>query len=145
MKKAFFLLFIIFIYSCQTNKTNTTSILPYKTADHYFVKNDQINEFVEKVITSQVEFNQFFGEAAFMGKSGKPTPIDFSKENVIALIHPKTDKAVEISPVKLETIQTGETIYHYQVKVGEKRSFDVIPKLIIVVHKNVEKITFKKE
>ncbi|MGK6341164.1 hypothetical protein ACMGDK_02930 [Chryseobacterium sp. DT-3] len=146
MKKAFFLLFIIFIHSCQTNKNNSTSVMPYKTAQHYFIKNNlQINEFVEKVITNQVEFNELFGEAAFMGKGGKPTPIDFSKENVIVLIHPKTDRAVEIIPVKLEKTQTGEAICHYQVKNGEKKSFATIPKLMIIVDKNVEKVTFKKE
>ncbi|MGC5745785.1 hypothetical protein [Chryseobacterium sp. NFX27] len=67
MKNAFFLLFIIFIYSVQTNKINTTSILPYKTADYY------------------------------------------------------------------------------QINGWEKRSFDIVPKPIIIVHKNVEKVTFKKE
>lgn len=146
MKKAIFLLFIIFIHSCQTNKNNSTSVLPYKAVHNYFVKNNcEIPDFVEKVITTKDEFNKFFDEAAFMGNSGNPTPIDFSKENVIVLLHPETDREVEIIPIKLEKTQMGEVIYHYQMKTGEKRSFTVIPKLIIIVNKNIEKVTFKTE
>lgn len=146
MKKIFFLLIAIFVCSCQTNKSNSTSILSYKTAHNYFVRNDyKIQEIVEKVITTKDEFNKFFENATFMGESGKPTPIDFSKENVIAILYQKTDDAVEIIPVKLEKSQTGECIYRYQVKIGDKRSFYVVPKLVIIVNKNIGKVTFKKE
>jgi len=123
MRKIFLLFLIIFIYSCRTNKNDAASAVPYKTVHNYFVKNTcEIPDVVEKVITTKDEFDKIFDAAAFMGKNGKPTPIDFSKENAIILLHPKTNKEVEIIPLKLEKKTGDEFIYRYHVKTGGERS-----------------------
>lgn len=79
----------LLISSCTVN--NTQKNISYKSARKYFAKNTYDNkDFTEKIMSSQEEFERLFRAAATMGTDGKPTPIDFSKENVLALIYPKT-------------------------------------------------------
>ncbi|WP_330746672.1 hypothetical protein [Chryseobacterium sp. CP-77] len=130
-------------FSCAVNVSQKD--IPYTSAKKYFVKNttDQ-KELTEKIITSQEEFDLIFGAATTMGMSGKPTPINFSKENVLALIYPKTNLEVEIIPVSLQ--QKGQNIvYSYKVIKGGQRSFMTIPNTIVIIQKpDSKKIIFQK-
>lgn len=84
-----------------------TKKIPYQLAQYYFVKNtvsDQQLTFPK--ITSQSVFNQLFGAATLMGKKGKPTSIDFSKQFVIAYIDQTSNQAVELSVASL-TLREG--------------------------------------
>ena len=40
--------------------------------------------------------------ATVMGANGKPTPIDFNKQFVIAVINNETDISTSFTPIKLE-------------------------------------------
>lgn len=130
-------------FSCTVNVAQKD--IPYQSAKKYFVKNTSgQKDFIEKIITSQDEFDQIFGAATTMGQSGKPTPINFSKENVLALIYPKTNLEVQIIPISLQ--EKGQNIvYSYKVTEGGQRSFMTIPNTIIIIQKpDSKKIIFQK-
>ncbi|MFS4473196.1 hypothetical protein [Chryseobacterium sp. T20] len=133
----------LLISSCTVN--NAQKDIPYQPARKYFVKNTYDNkDFTEKIISSQDEFERFFGAATTMGIDGKPTPIDFSKENVLALIYPKTNLEVKIIPVSLQENERN-TVYSYKVVEGAPRGFMTIPNTIIIIQKpNSKKIIFHK-
>ena len=85
-------------------------------------------------ITSEEEFNRLFGMATMMGKDGKPTEIDFSKQFVLAIVLSVTDYATEINPVKVE--ETGDTLFYtYEIIHGEKRTYSIQPISIIILDK----------
>lgn len=91
-------------------------------------------------ITTQSEFDSQFGMATTMGEDGKPTPIDFEKQFVLAKVLPVTDVATEISPVSLKK-QDGQLQLTYAVKMGEKMSYSMQPIMILIVdnkYKNLE-------
>jgi len=67
-----------------------------------------------------------------MGAEGKPTTVDFSKQYVIAIIKPVTNKAVDLSVQSLT--KTGDDIIlRYAQAEGEKQSFTTRPFLLLVV------------
>ncbi|MEJ5048413.1 hypothetical protein WH221_01170 [Chryseobacterium culicis] len=151
MKKLLIILISSYIIcSCNTQiETNTftthSSLIFYKIADNYFVKNNyDIRGFTEKVISTENEFNQIFDMASFMGKNRKPTPIDFSREKVVVLLHPATNRSVELIPLKLEENEKMQAVYYYKLRTGEQSSFETKPKLIIIVSNDINKILFKK-
>lgn len=74
---------------------NGTEFIPYTVANRYFVKNTVENKtMVLSDITSEEQFENYFGMATVMGEDGQPTPIDFSKQFVIAFINESSEDAV---------------------------------------------------
>ena len=70
--------------------------------------------------------------AAFMGKGGNPTVINFKKEFVIPIVLPETDKDTDILDISLEGNER-ELKLIYRVKEGEQQGFFIQPiKLLIV-------------
>lgn len=112
-----------------------TSGIAYTVANRYFLKNS-IKEIPSPKITTQEAFDSLFGMATVMGPDGQPTAIDFSKQYVIAVSKPETDIATELSPVSLEKNAEGDVVFTYQVTTGEKRSYSILPCLIVIVDKN---------
>ena len=70
--------------------------VPYTLARNYFKRNDNMEDVLPLKITSEEELLRFFGYAAFMGRNGEPTKIDFDKSFVIPIILPETDRETEI-------------------------------------------------
>ena len=70
--------------------------LPYKEAEHYFLRNDVNGRNVPTKMTTQTEFDRYFGMAAVMG--GQPTAIDFDRQFVIAIVLPETNHSTTIRP-----------------------------------------------
>ncbi len=106
--------------------------IPYTVADNYFVKNT-----VKKVpakITSQAQFDKYFGMAAVMGEGGLPTYIDFSKQFVIAVDAPETNVDTELIPASLKT-DGKKLLFTYKTKKGEQRSYTTHPFALIIVSK----------
>lgn len=100
------------IAACNTNsvqkgaETETKEVagqkeVPYEVAKNYFVKNTVGDGILTLKITTQEEFDKYFGSAATMGENGKPTGIDFSKQYVIAVIGESTNKSVVAEPLSL--------------------------------------------
>ena len=47
-------------------------------------------------LTTQEDFNRYFGEAAYMGKDGEPTKIDFNEDFVIAKVFQKATNRLRL-------------------------------------------------
>ena len=97
---------ILTVVSCGVRED-----VPFTQLDHYFFKNGQEIP-ADPKIDSEEEFSALFGMAAVMGKDGMPTPVDFSKEFVIAVVKPVTDQFTELSPVSLQ-MSDGELVFTY--------------------------------
>lgn len=130
-------LLIIFI-SCESrNQLRKDNNVPYKVAENYFIKNSAKEVYNPKII-SQQDFDKIFGMATGMGENGKPTTIDFSKEYVIAVIKPETNKTIELTPVSVQKNEQGKVIFTYKTKTGAVQSYTTKPVLIIIVDKTYD-------
>ena len=143
MNKILFAFTMLLAFTACTGNL-TESATNYKDADkvtfevakNYFFKNDQQIPASPK-ITTEEEFNKFFGMATVMGEDGKPTSIDFTKQFVLAIVLPVTDTATEINPVKVE-VKSDSLFYTYEVKTGDKQTFSIQPVSIIILDKQYE-------
>jgi hypothetical protein len=133
--------------ACKSTKTGMGSndSLPFSVAKNYFFNNDQSIPSNPK-IDSQALFDKYFGAAAFMGKDGEPTRIDFKKQFVIAVVMPVTSYETELSPVRLSS-DNDEMTFRYKVVKGKKQSYETQPLMLIVVDKRYEKgkVTIQEE
>lgn len=132
------------LFACNTN-TNTTATavneisadtaydIPFTTAKNYFLKNTfKADSLVNSKITNQENFDSIFGMATVMGDQGKPTSIDFSKQYVIAIVKPVTDKATALAVESLVK-KDNSIILKYRKTEGEKQSFTTRPILLVIV------------
>ncbi|MGS2763157.1 hypothetical protein [Sinomicrobium sp. M5D2P9] len=120
------------VAACQSTAKSTD--IPFEVAENYFVKND-VEELPDPKIETAGQFEAVFGAAATMGKNGMPTAIDFTRQFVIAVALPETDKDTSIKPVSLQRTASGEVVFTYSVRTGENMSFSVRPSLVIIVNK----------
>ena len=136
-----FLASIMALVSCKG-----PSDVPYTELDHYYFKNGQDIPGNPKLDTEEA-FASLFGMAPIMGESGKPTPIDFSKEFVIAVVCPVTEYHTELDPESLR-MENGELVFTYTETVGEKQSWSMQPILLVKVSRKYEtetvRITIKR-
>ena len=136
---------LVYILLCLSSCTSQESVISYKEAHNYFVRNDVTN-YSPRLIQSSEELSQYFGQATFMGKGGMPTNIDFTKYNVVAIIEPETnvDTQIKITSIKKQ----GDKIFveYNVVKSGEKRSYSTVPCLLVQIEKKYGTgITFQKD
>ncbi|WP_101689913.1 hypothetical protein [Dysgonomonas massiliensis] len=124
------------LISCGS-QSKTISAVSYVVAKNYFVKNTVENKLFEVKITSQDEFDSFFGIARTMGEGGKPTAINFDSEFVIAVINPISD---DVSGVECkDLIMSGEKlVLDYSLAKTDKQSFESRHALILIVDKKLE-------
>lgn len=112
---------------------NHSSDIPFEEVNNYFFRNDaEIPE--SPVINSSEQFESLFGAAAFMGKGGQPTAVNFEKEFIIAVVNPETDCQTELVPESLRK-EGGELIFTYQETVGEEQSWTMQPVLLVKVER----------
>jgi hypothetical protein len=128
----------------NVKKKSKSNDVSFVLAKNYFV-NNTISTIDNPKIESEEEFNKIFGMATHMGKDGKPTEIDFSKKNVIAVILPVTDVSTEIQPISLKKNGKKGLVLTYKTKLGEKQSFTTHPNFAIIVDKAAKgKVTLKQ-
>lgn len=117
----------------QTNVKSTNKEIPFIEAKNYFVKNTyKVGQLNNPKITSQKDFEEIFGMAAIMGKKGKPTEIDFSKQYVIAVIAEVTDKSTILKATNLQQ-KDNNIILTYEFKEGEKQTYSIQPFILLVI------------
>ena len=110
--------------------------LPHKELHNYFYANNADNTPPTK-ITSEDTFERYFGESAYMGKSGEPTKVNFGEQFVIALVLPETKYDTQILPQRL--IKRGDRItLYYKVRQGKARSFTIRPIYLVKVDSQYE-------
>ena len=143
MKKILFAFTLLLtMTACTSHSPEATTVneesseVTFEVAKNYFFKNDQQIPASPKITTDE-EFNKFFGMATVMGEDGKPTSIDFTKQFVLAIVLPVTDTATEINPVKVE-VKSDSLFYSYEVKTGEKQTYSIQPVSIIILDKQYE-------
>ena len=117
--------------------------VPYSELDHYFFKNGQDVPDNPK-IDSEEAFATLFGMATVMGESGKPTPVDFDKEFVIAVVKPVTENETELEPESLR-MEKGELVFTYDESVGERQSWTMRPVLLVKVSREYDAETVRVE
>lgn len=110
--------------------------IPYISAKNYFFINDQPAP-ADPRITSQEQFDQLFGTAAFMGKGGETTPIDFNRQFVIAVVLPETSVQTAISAKMLIATKQKITLL-YQVDKGARLGYTMRPIMLLVVDKKYD-------
>ncbi len=101
---------------------------------NYFHRNDAPMP-SSPLITSQKEFDSQFGPAAFMGKDGQPTRLNFRKQVVVAIVLPVTDKATTISNVKLTSPAKNRLTLSYEVHEGLRQSYSTQPIRLMAIDK----------
>ncbi len=125
--------------------------VPYSIAQGYFVRNDVDSLPFNRIITRE-QFDSLFGMAAVMGANGKPTPIDFDRQFVIAVDAPVTNRITSIVPISLEfvpasiastnaraKVAAGTTIeFTFKTQYGTPQSFSTHPGLILVVDRRYD-------
>jgi len=128
------------LFEAKTISENITPILPvlgkidYVQLHNYFIKNT-----VKKVktkITSQKEFDSYFGAATVMGINGKPTQIDFSKQFVIAVSKEATNYSTSIEVTGVALGSMGDVIVSYKVDKGTKQTYTLRPLTLLAIDKN---------
>ena len=127
---------LLMLAGCGKSAKATGEDVPFEVAKNYFFKNGQEIPACSKITTAEA-FDQLFGMAAFMGKDGKPTPIDFDKQFVLAIVLPVTDVVTEITPLKVEA-KGDQLFYSYDVQTGEQLTFSIQPVSIIILDKQFE-------
>ena len=139
MKRIFlFLTCVAALVACAGPKD-----VPYTELDHYFFKNGQDVPGNPKIDTEEA-FATLFGIATVMGESGKPTPVDFDKEFVIAVVKPVTENETELEPESLR-MENGELVFTYDETVGERQSWTMRPVLLVKVSREYETETVRVE
>lgn len=112
--------------------------VPFIVAHNYFVRND-VTAPIPAKIGSQEEFERYFGMAAFMGKNGQPTPIDFEKQFAIAVVLPETNHSTELHAESL-TADGSKLIFTYSVDVASgENTWTQVPMLLIFVDRQYER------
>ncbi|TDL99567.1 MAG: hypothetical protein C4K58_06660 [Flavobacteriaceae bacterium] len=94
---------------------------------------DIVGNLSNLVIRNDEKFNEIFSMATVMGKQGRPTEIDFSKELVLAVILPETDFETSVMPVSVQKGENGKITLIYQKVVGQKQSYVSKPSFIVVL------------
>lgn len=87
--------------------------------------------------SAQEQFDQLFGTAAFMGKGGETTPIDFNWQFVIAVVLPETSVQTAISAKMLIATKQKITLL-YQVDKGARLGYTMRPIMLLVVDKKYD-------
>lgn len=133
MKRILIILLAAMLAACGQKKD-----VPFEVAHNYFVRND-VTEPISAKIASQDEFERYFGMAAFMGKKGQPTPIDFETQFVIAVVLPETSHSTELRAESLS--DDGQKLtFTYHVDVADKENtWTQVPVLLIVVDRQYER------
>ena len=133
MKRILIIFLAAMLAACGQKKD-----VPFEVAHNYFVRNN-VTEPIPAKIASQDEFERYFGMAAFMGKKGQPTPIDFETQFVIAVVLPETSHSTELRAESLS--DDGQKLtFTYHVDVADKENtWTQVPVLLIVVDRQYER------
>ncbi len=132
----FFAVFALLVSCNATTPLAYDGPLPHKELHNYFYANNAGKTPPTK-ITSEDTFERYFGESAYMGKSGEPTKVDFGEQFVIALVLPETKYDTQILPQRL--IKRGDRItLYYKVRQGKARSFTIRPIYLVKVDSQYE-------
>ena len=117
----------------MTSCSVSNGVVNFTEVKNYFYRNDAPKGEQLLKLTTQVEFDRYFGAAAFMGKDGQLTQIDFKKDFVIAKVLPETNLATEIKDIKLTKSSDGHLTFGYSITNKKPQSYTICPTAQIAV------------
>lgn len=123
------------VASCSITREVEKNATPiaFTELNNYFVNNSVTpKKLYRKVINTESEFRALFGEATTMGPNGQPTPVNFKRQFVLAVVNPVTDTDTQMYP--LSVLQNGNAIiFNYKVDKGSKMSYSICPFVAVVL------------
>jgi len=126
--------------SCNSVKPGDSVLnenVPFREAKNYFVKNNLDAAIDNQKFETQQEFDQVFGMATTMGENGKPTPINFSKEFVVAQIEDPSIQSVSLKPISIRKNSNILEIKYRKV-IGENQSYTTQTSMILIIDRKYE-------
>ncbi len=136
----------LLITSCSTSKSENqppSKNMNYQEVNRYFVKNTFPDQPKTLVLSSQKAFDDVFGPAPVMGKNGIPTPIDFSKNFVIAIIEKTSSQNKTIEIESINSVDNHLEVKYF-VKTGADQGYQTrVSKIIMLNKKNLQPTVFK--
>lgn len=150
MKKKFVFLFcsILLLAACKSTSTHVSENketvaaaddVPYTIANRYFINSDypEGKKFIP-AITTEEEFKAIFGMARVNTPDGKPTPIDFTKQYVVAIINESTNGLAEIKVNSLKK-ENDHIVMEYSIKnTNQSSQMTTRVPLIIILDKKYD-------
>lgn len=135
MKKALFLSLAIMamaivMSSCAVNLSGVTA--NYNRMNNYYINNQFPSGTHKLVIHNQQDFESVFGAAAVMGRNGQPTRIEFSRQFVVAVILPETNRQTTIETALVRRVR-DRLYFSYIIEEGHATSYTMRPYTAIVV------------
>ncbi|WP_345230973.1 hypothetical protein [Olivibacter ginsenosidimutans] len=117
----------------DTTKNEVIDI-PYTVAKNYFVRNDfDPSKLLTPKITTQESFDKLFGMATVMGKDGKPTPIDFTRQYAIAVILPAAERRIKLTVEALQQSNQQIILRYTEEDEGSSSTMKMQPFLLLIV------------
>ena len=132
MKHLLPVFFILLLTACKSS--DVVSAVSFADAKGYFFKNNQPNPVNPVVIQSQEQLEKQFGYATTM--DSRPTSVDFSKQAVIAIVLPETDRATEVKIKSIVPDANARLFVKYHVSVGKQQGYTIQPMAMVVVDKS---------
>ncbi len=118
--------------------------LPFQKVNNYFVLHSIPSGKTKLLkITSQKEFDAYFGMATTMGEEGKPTSIDFNTHFVLAIIYSYTNQLVDLVPVNVNQTAKKKAQFQYRFKSNGTQTAILRPTVMIMLKKDYKKIDFE--
>lgn len=143
MKHLNFLLAILMcVAALSTAHAADNNVVSYTVLHNYFHNNDAPMP-SSPLITTQKEFDEQFGMAAYMGKGGQPTPINFRKQAVLAIVLPVTNKSTDIDSVSVKQSGKNELTLAYTVHEGAERGYSIQPVYLMSISKKYKGYSVK--
>lgn len=104
----------------------------YTVLHRYFHNNDAPMP-ASPLITTREEFDAQFGMATVMGEGGQPTPVNFRKQVVLAIVLPVTEKATTIDSVTVSQTSADELTLAYTVHEGFDNGYSIQPVYLLSI------------
>lgn len=137
------LMLATFSTSAQAAKKNDNTVR-YTELHNYFHNNGAPIP-ASPLITTQKDFDEQFGMAARMGKDGQPTPVNFKKQAVLAIVLPETNFATTIDSVVVRESGKNELTLAYTVHEGMKYGYTTQPISLLAIDKKYKGYTVKTD
>ncbi len=137
------ILFTFFVSDWAFAQAKYPISLPFQQVNNYFVLHSIPSGKTKLLkITTQKEFDTYFGMATTMGEAGMPTQIDFNTHFVLAIVYSYTNQLVELVPVNLNQIAKKKALFQYRFKSKGSQTAISRPSVMIMVSKTNKKINF---
>ena len=138
---AMLLMLASFSTTASAAKKNSGSVA-YTVLNNYYHNNNAPLP-SSPLITTQKEFDEQFGTAAYMGKGGLPTKVNFKRQAVLAIVLPQTNKTTVIDSVSVKVTGANQLTLAYTVHEGAERGYTTQPMQLMAIDKKYGKYQVK--